>query len=64
MKGVRRNEVLGNHRGQSQQSRLELGLRRSPRHGVAAKWGFSNVLRNLAPDFLQYTGEGPEMSSQ
>jgi hypothetical protein len=43
---------------------LELGLRRSPRHGVAAKGGFSNVLRNLAPDFLQYTRNGPEMSSQ
>ena len=34
---------------------MELGLCRSPRHGVAAKAGFSNFLRNLAPDFLQYT---------
>ena len=35
-------------------SRLELGLRRSPGDGVAAKADFSNFLRNLAPDFLQY----------
>jgi hypothetical protein len=43
---------------------MELGLCRSPRDGVAAKADFSNFLRNLAPDFLQYMGEGPEMSSQ
>jgi hypothetical protein len=58
MKGVRRNEVLGDHSGQTEQSRLELGLCRSPRDGVAAKADFSNVLRNLASDFLQYTSNG------
>jgi hypothetical protein len=48
---------------QSQHRRLELGLRRSFRHGVAAKWGFSNVLRNLAPDFLQYLSKTPNQWS-
>jgi hypothetical protein len=38
---------------------MELGLRRSPRDGVAAKAGFSNFLRNLAPDFLQYLSKTP-----
>jgi hypothetical protein len=38
------------------------GTSRSPRDGVAAKADFSNFLRNLAPDFLQYTGERPEMT--
>jgi hypothetical protein len=28
------NEVFGNHRGQSQQSRLELGLRRNCRRAI------------------------------
>jgi len=30
---------------------MELGLRRSPRHGVAAKADFSNFLRNLGAGF-------------
>jgi len=38
---------------------LELGLRRSPRDGVAAKADFSNFPRNLALDFLQYRSEDP-----
>ena len=33
---------------------VRAGLCRSPRDGVAAKADFSNFLRNVAPDFLQY----------
>jgi hypothetical protein len=39
---------------------LELGLCRSPRDGVAAKADFSNFLRNVAPDFLQYISGDPK----